>query len=67
MDSLTHTLIAVASMAISFYIGRRFGASDAFAIGLQVGAEGAIDKLVSVLNREYGITIQLDEEQIEEN
>ena len=54
-------------MAISFYIGRRFGASDAFAIGLQVGAEGAIDKLVSVLNREYGITIQLDEEQIEEN
>ena len=61
MDDLTHTAIAVICMAVSYYIGRNQGAADAFAIGLQVGAEGAIDKLVSVLNREYGLTINLDE------
>ena len=63
MDDVTHTIIALSCIAISYYIGRRQGMADGYGAGLIYGAESAIDKLMTMLSREYGLNISLDEDE----
>ena len=62
MDGTTHTLVALACIAISYWIGYHNGFSKAWGDGFREGAESAIDKIMASLKSEFGINIFYDVE-----
>jgi len=57
MTGFEHTFIAVACIAIAFYLGRYVGSTSTYMNAFEDGVTAATTALITQLNREFNLTL----------
>lgn len=60
MTGLEHTLVAVICIAISFYVGQRFGVGSGYSNGYYDGMTDSITALMKSISEEYDLSLKAD-------
>lgn len=66
MDPIIHTLIAVGLLAAFYYVGRGYGFKYGYKKGFDEGATDAIETMVEVIDKQYGIELDIDLKIVDE-
>jgi len=60
MGSTEHTLVALACIAIAFYLGRIIGRLSGYQTGYEEAVAASISAVLTSLHEEYNVTLRAD-------